>query len=315
MNYDSPESVAQWLASSPPFDRICAEFPEEWERVQNELAVALSSGRAEDVQSYLKRLSGPMPPARPQGRDRKALQAAVSQAVRHALASAAVKRHCISVATGIESGTVRFNLLNGLVAQWLLFSEGLVRKPVSLFWFRLIWLFVWQKRFLMPLVQPQGIYCFYSSQLISELAALIGSRSCLEIAAGDGTLSRFLSAAGVSITATDDYSWSHAVTYPAIVRKQDAKEALVVESPQVVICSWPPAGNRFERHVFRTRSVELYIVIGSTHRFAAGNWSAYEEQTAFRYEENPALGRLVVPPELDSAVYLFRRKEAKQDKA
>jgi hypothetical protein len=36
---------------------------------------------------------------------------------------------------------------------------------------------------------------------------LIGERECLEIAAGDGTLARFLEAEGVRITATDDHSW------------------------------------------------------------------------------------------------------------
>ena len=58
----------------------------------------------------------------------------------------------------------------------------------------------------MPLVQPKGIYCFYSKPLIQDLAALIGQRSCIEIAAGDGTLSRFLAAKGVDLTATDDHS-------------------------------------------------------------------------------------------------------------
>jgi hypothetical protein len=60
--------------------------------------------------------------------------------------------------------------------------------------------------------------------------------------------------------------------------------------------------------VFTTRSVELYIVIGSRHQFAAGNWATYEQQTTFELEESFELSRLVLPPELDAAVYLFRRK-------
>ena len=75
-----------------------------------------------------------------------------------------------------------------------------------------------------------------------------------------------------------------------------------------MLCSWPPANNDFERAVFNTRSVELYIVIGSRHQFAAGNWATYEQQTAFELEESLELSRLVLPPELDAAVYLFRRK-------
>jgi hypothetical protein len=229
------------------------------------------------------------------------------------MAHNAVKQHCVSVATGIECGKVRFNLLNGYVAQKLLFADGLERKPVSLFWFRLFWPLIWQKRLLMPLVQPQGIYCFYSKELLAALAELIGSRSCLEIAAGDGTLTRFLRNMGIQIQASDDYSWEHAVRYPEWVARRDAKESLRLHAPEVVVCSWPPAGNGFERQIFRTRSVQLYIVIGSRHRFAAGNWNDYQEQTAFNSEEMPTLSRLVLPPELDAAVYLFRRKGVSED--
>ena len=129
----------------------------------------------------------------------------------------------------------------------------------------------------------------------------------MEIAAGDGTLSRFLADAGVRVIATDDHSWSD-VCFPEAVIHQDAKAALKTREPQVVLCSWPPANNDFERAVFRTRSVELYIVIGSRHRFAAGNWAVYEEQTAFEFAEDPELSRLVLPPELEAAVYVFRRR-------
>jgi hypothetical protein len=139
---------------------------------------------------------------------------------------------------------------------------------------------------------------------------VIGDRSCLEIAAGDGTLSRFLRERGVPVTATDDHSWKHAVTFPADVIRQDAREALRAHSPSVVICSWPPAGNRFEQHVFRTRSVELYIVISSRHTFASGSWDDYRSQTGFEMEEDESLGALVLPPELESAVYVVRRRDA-----
>jgi hypothetical protein len=177
-----------------------------------------------------------------------------------------------------------------------------------MFWFRIFWPLIWQKRVLMPLVQPEGIYCFYSQALIAALAEIIGTQSCLEIAAGDGTLTRFLAQAGVRIKASDDYSWEGALRYPECVARQDAKEALRLHAPAAVICSWPPAGNSFERQVFRTRSVQLYIVIGSRHQFAAGNWGDYEQQTLFSFEEDTALSRLVLPPELDAGVYVFRRK-------
>ena len=168
---------------------------------------------------------------------------------------------------------------------------------------------LWQRRLLMPLVQPEGIYCFYSRQLVNALAALIVKRTCLEIAAGDGTLTRFLAGSGVRITATDDYSWKHEVKYPEFVVRKDAGEALREYAPEVVLCSWPPAGNAFEQQVFRTKSVQLYIVVSSRHRFAAGNWDDYQRQSAFERGEDEALSSSVLPPELDAAVYLFRRKE------
>jgi hypothetical protein len=276
--------------------------------VQVELGTVLAKGRPDELQAYLKRLS--VQEALPVGgsKNNKTAGSAVRQMIRFRMAHTAVKQHCISVASGLESGKVRFNLLNGLVAQRLLFVDGLERKPVSMFWFRLLWPLIWQKKFLMPLVQPEGIYCFYSKGLIAALAKKIGTRSCVEIAAGDGTLTRFLVQQGIQIQASDDYSWEHAVRYPEWVARLDAKEALRLHAPEVVICSWPPAGNSFERQVFRTRTVQLYVVIGSRHRFAAGNWNDYQEQSAFSFEEDSELSRLVLPPELDAAVYLFKRK-------
>jgi len=304
MNSDKAEKEVAWLQTSPLLSELCAAYPEEWETVQNQLAEVLGHGNPEELVSYLKRLShkGTISVKMKTG----ALP--VREMVRYQMAHAAVRQHCVSVASGVESGKVRFNLLNGLIAQKLLFSHDLERKPVSLFWFRLIWPLIWQKRFLMPLVQPKGIYCFYSQQLIEELSRIIGKRHCLEIAAGDGTLSCFLKQHGAQVTATDDYSWQHSVSYPEWVVKKDARDALSQYSPEVVICSWPPARNGFERQVFRTRSVRLYILITSRHQHAAGNWDTYREQQLFDMQEDALLSRLVLPPEVDAVVYLFSRK-------
>jgi hypothetical protein len=221
----------------------------------------------------------------------------------------AVNQAYLAASTGITKGTIRFNLANGYLMQKLLFADDLQRKPVSLFWFRLIWPLLGQRKLLMPLVRPQGIYCFYSAKLITRLAAMIGDRPCLEIGAGDGTLSQFLSAAGVQIKATDDHSWGEIVTYPGTVLRQSASKALKLHQPQVVVCSWPPAGNSFEQHVFTTTSVQTYIVIGSRHESAASDWAAYRRQDAFALAENTALSRMVLPPENGGAVHIFQRKQ------
>jgi hypothetical protein len=125
---------------------------------------------------------------------------------------------------------------------------------------------------------------------------------------GDGTLSRFLADVGVHITATDDYSWKHAIDYPKTVKRLDAKEALDQYQPWAVISSWPPPSNRFERYVFSAKSVELYLVIGSRYHFASGNWEAYKSQDKFELSHDVRLSTCVLPPELESDVLIFRRK-------
>lgn len=300
----SPAEILAWLATRPSLAALCETFPEEWDTVRNEIAAAVAG----QDQGRLHRLLQPvkMPGAGFRKSDPSRL---VRAEIRRRMALLEVERRSLALAAGkTNDGKIKFNLLNGFVAQRILFKRDFERKPVSIFWFRLLWPLVWQKRFLMPLVKQRGIYCFYSSALISRLADEIGKHRCLEIAAGDGTLTRFLREAGADIRATDDHSWQHDVRYPDSVLRMDAKSALEHFSPEVVVCSWPPAGNDFERQVFRTRSVSTYIVIVSRQRTASGNWSEYEGQNDFDFAEDPSLSRLVLPPELGSAVYVFRRK-------
>ena len=279
--------------AQPTLKEMREAHPDEWEQVRKEIARVVDTGDPEQLKAYAQGIS------RGGGSE-----------VKRAMAAEALRKLCVSAATGVKSGKVRFNLWNGWLAQRLLFKgKGLERKPVSLPAFSLVWPLLTQKSFLMPLVERKGIYCFYSRRLIKELAKMIGERKTLEIAAGDGTLSRFLAAEGVDVTATDDRSWSHSIDFPDDVLDEDAVTALRNHEPQVVVCSWPPAGNPFEHAVFATRSVELYVVIASQHAFASGNWSAYEKQRDFTYEQDPTLSKLVLPPELEGAVYVFRRKE------
>jgi len=305
------EEVLEWLRGGPSLAELKARFPAEWEAVADELAAIFAGGKPEQLQAYMTDLATPLA-AQPnrvgqRPNQQKLEAAAITRLIRRRMAHLALKGYVLSAAAGGKHGKIRFNWFNGFVAQKLLFARELERKPVSPFWFRLLWPLVWQKALLMPLVEAKGIYCFYSKPLIEALARLIGGRECLEIAAGDGTLSRFLAAEGVKATATDDYSWKHAVSYPESVLKMDAAQALRKFKPAVVICSWPPANNGFERLVFTQPGVELYIVIGSRHTFASGNWADYRAQTTFELEEDTRLGRGVLPPELGGTVYLFRK--------
>lgn len=276
--------------------------------MQQEIAGIVQRGVAQELKDYLQRVAAPLSSA---GKRQQNQQTMLSHYVRSRIAHESVKKLCLSTLaadTGASKGKLRFNLWNGFIAQKLLFERDLIRKPAALFWFKLFWPLVWQRKRLMSLVQPRGIYCFYSRELIGELTKLIAGRSCLEIGAGDGTLTKFLNNQGVEIIATDNYGWSKAVKYPEWVIKMDAREALGKYAPEVVICSWPPAQNDFEKFVFSTPSVQLYIVIGSRHTFAFGNWKDYKLQSKFTLEEDKKLAKLLLPPELESAVYIFKRK-------
>jgi hypothetical protein len=306
------EKSLVWLKSNPSLEELCAKYPEDWQVVQQEVSSIVVRGVAEELKAYLDQAAKPAVLGNsPLGGRQASLEVKLSAFVRSRMAREAIKKLCLTTLasdTGVKKGKLRFNLLNGYIIQKLLFTKGLERKPASLFWFKLFWPLVWQKKRLMALVQPRGIYCFYSRELIEALTKMVASRSCLEIGAGDGTLTRFLVGNGVQMTASDSHEWSNVVAYPDWVAKLDAREALSTYAPEVVICSWPPSENVFERYVFNTPSVQLYIVIGSQHHFAFGNWKDYRQQTTFTLEEDKQLGSLLLPPELGSAVYIFRRK-------
>ena len=296
--------VMAWLQANPSLEDLVKAHPDQWQRVQRDVGALIERDDADEITAYITRVSQPQAPL--PGRTRSARER-LNDEIRRQMTIHLLKQAILSSSTGVPEGSIRFNLLNGWLAQRLLFRRDLERKPVSLRRFRLTWPLLGQRRLLMPLVQPKGIWCFYSRPLIDRLADLIGHRCCLEIAAGDGTLSRFLADAGVRITATDDYSWSDSITFPDTVLQQDARTALRTYHPEVVICSWPPAGNPFEQYVFTTTSVQQYIVIGSAHEASTGNWTTYRQQTAFDLEHDDRLSKLVLPPEISHAVYVFTR--------
>lgn len=305
----TPQDIVRWLATRPKLMDLCNEFPEQWEIAQQQLNEVITTGSPEDLRRLTEN-----PPEWPRHRKgfrqevlTKAMWEATYRQVRYQMICLAVKDCSLSLASGNARGKVRFNFWNGGLAQWLLFSRGLERKMVSLRLFRLIWPLLGQRELLMPLVSSKGIYCFYSRDFVRTLAKLIGPRKTLEIGAGDGTLTRFLKGCGVKVTATDDYSWGHRIMYPSDVVKCDAVSALERYAPEVVVCSWPPAENPFEHHIFQTSSVQLYIMIGSQYQVASGSWGAYSEQENFEMVEAAELAKMLIPPELGSAVYLFTR--------
>lgn len=297
---------------SASLERLRADYPQDWARVSEALLSALQSGRAEEVSAWIGAVRSEADHWRGRvraSRDNATVaSAALPFLVRERMAKLAIEKTAFALAARQTSGIVRLDLWSGLLVQKLFFERGLERKPVSLAAFRLLWPLVRRKRIVMPLVNGRGIYCFYSRPLVRELAALAAGRECLELGAGDGTLARFLAAEGVTVHATDDGSWSHVVRTGAAVEKLEARQALHRHPAEVVLCSWPPPGNRFERQVFQTPSVKLYVVMGSRHRFASGDWEAYENQGGFDWGVDERLSALLLPPELDPVVLVFRRR-------
>ena len=312
-------------ADQATLEELQARYPADWTAVGARLVAASETRRPEVMAAFLRQAADEDRPWRARlqkGRGgAKDLPVVLRHLARARMAKLAAEQVLAAAAVVLATKgegrrgegataakTARLGWWSGILIQRLLFARELQRKPASLTAFRWLWPLVGRRRLLMPLVQPKGIYCFYSRELIAALAALIAGRACLELAAGDGTLARFLAAAGVPVRAVDDRSWAHAIAYPAEVEALDAVSALARERPEVVICSFPPPGNTFEREIFRTREVDLYVVITTRHRFAAGDWAAYEQQRAFEWEADARLSRLVLPPEVDPAVLVFRRR-------
>ncbi|WP_269531452.1 hypothetical protein [Chitinimonas sp. BJYL2] len=312
-HHHTASDLLAWLASKPGLVALCEACPDDWAQVQQELAGVFERRDPAELKAVAERAAARLqaaPNFLSGERDGRAFAALVQQQVRQRMTDLAIRQYAFASATGVHSGKARFNFYNGFVLQRLLFAGGLKRKPVGLRVFHLVWPLITQKRLLMPLVEKRGIYCFFSRELIAALAQIIGTRTCSELAAGDGTLSRFLRAAGVDVRASDDGSWS-AQTHPSDdVARLDAVDALRQQQPEVAICCWPPANNRFERQVFRTRSVQTYIVIGSRSQFMTGNWADYRSQTLFDMQAREDLARLVLPPGLGAMVWVFERRVA-----
>ncbi|NQX48194.1 SAM-dependent methyltransferase [Paenibacillus tritici] len=291
---------------------LLSEYPEYKDEVLLEINAISSRGRSNLIQHSLRKYTSSATIAKNKivksGFNQTTINTFLPHIIKARFAIYLIEQLQFAVSSETSAGPVRFNLWDGFILQRLLFREKLVRKPVSLILFRVFWKLIINPKILMPLVNKQGIYCFYSKPLIKQLSALIGDRECLEIAAGDGTLTGFLNDNGTPCTATDDYSWAHYISYPAHVVRADAKTALNRYAPKVVICSWPVPGNPYEKHVFHSGSVEMYIVIGTRDPAITGDFDSYYNAKDFDMELNEELSRLILPPSEDNAVYIFTRK-------
>jgi hypothetical protein len=304
------EAYRAFLSRNLPLKDLRERHPMIWDRAKEDLAAVFASGSLDSITASVGAAQAAHERIMKSGMNTQVLSGAFPQIVKTRMMVLALQNQYMAARTGAK-GRVRFNLWNGAILQKVLFTGGgFTRKPVSLALYSLAWPLITQKRYLMPLLYKKGIYCFYSRRFVQGLARMVEGAECLEIGAGDGTLARFLSGAGVKIRATDDRSWSHYIAYPDSVENMEARAALETYSPAVVICSWPPPGNGFERAVFRTRSVRTYVAIGSVNAYASGDRAAYGEAAGFTMTDDSVLARLLLPREIGHAVYVFRRSAA-----
>jgi hypothetical protein len=299
-----PTQILDWLARDPSLEQLAEQFPAQWQRLSRD-AAAHGTRSDDDLRRFVLQSLKPVSNKADHSRPRREI---VEDEIRRRMMLEMLRQRDLAAETGRNAGVLRFNRFNGSIAQRLFFDHGLVRKPVSIAAYRVLWPILWQRRLLMPLVRSRGIYAFYSSRFVRQLARIIGDRPCLEIAAGDGTLARFLNGAGASVVATDDYSWNRYIAFdPTQVMRVDARKALRQHEPKVVVCAWPPPSNTFEQAVFLTASVDTYVVITSRSRADASNWDAYEAQSAFTMHCDKRLSRTILPGGR-STVLVFQRK-------
>ncbi|MEI6808284.1 MAG: SAM-dependent methyltransferase [bacterium] len=315
MKTDILAEYQQVVAGSFSLHRLKERFPEQWDAISRELTPLCEPEESRKLASAMQRISMAADAYHSRVKKSRGNLAVIKTAfpfvIRHQMIRLwLTNAYLLSVSDYGKEGKARLSLWDGFIIQRLLFRQGLERKPVSMAWFKIVWALVRRKQrgLMLYLVQQKGIYCFYSDKLVKALAGLIENRPCMEIAAGDGTLTRFLRQEGVSVRATDNHAWTRDIDYPDFVEKLDAESALRKYAPAVVLCSWPPAGNNFEKSVFASSSVKLYIVIVSRKAFASGNWEVYKKQLEFEWQEDPVLSGLLLPPEVDGAVLVFRRK-------
>ena len=306
---DDPLKLARWLEGQPSLEELQRIFPHDWAVAQEELADAIRDKSHGRLDALLRPKLAHPPPRGQQSlsSSRRDAQELLRQLVRRRMATLAIERYLKD--SLISENKRNLPITDRFIFRRLFFDKDYNRKLVSNVGYRTLWPLVRRPNLLLPLAEAHGIYCFFSKRLIAGICKLVNGRPCIEIASGDGALSRFMRARGVAVTAFDNYSWAHKITYPPDVVKCDAATAVRLHSPEVVICSWPPAKNSFEREVFRSRSVSRYIVIGSEHKFAFGNWKIYRSQRDFSMQKEVQLSRYLLPPEFGSAVYVFDRKD------
>lgn len=133
----------------------------------------------------------------------------------------------------------------------------------------------------------------YIKSLASSISIILTGDLVLEVCAGDGALTRWLSKYGVNIRATDDLSWGKnnptpskaaCVVNPIFpVEELDAIEAIRKYSPRMVITSWIPYGSDLDIRILREKP-EFLIIIGEGEGGCTGSSDFWKEYPSLGYK-------------------------------
>jgi hypothetical protein len=300
------------LGQGQTLEALARQYPDDWDTVRAQTTALIKDGNAALLKSHLQKTKSVQDHWVQKIKAARAEPRVAREGLRHLVRTRmtmmTIDRQLRAALARPQTTGDRPRRFDMWVAERLCFTRQRARKAVGAKWFKFWWSKLRGQGAIIAGLQKLGLYAVYSTDLISELKTLIAGRRCSELAAGDGTLAHLLTQAGVQVQASDDQSWGDKLRYPSWVEVSDAVTALRRQTPEAVVCSWPPPDNSFEAEIFKTPSVDLYVVIGSKHRYACGNWDSYDAQREFEWGIDERLSALVMPPGLDAAVLVFRRR-------
>jgi hypothetical protein len=295
-------------------NEVAGMFPDEWQNIEKQLEVLFSSNDPNKINDYVNKVKRVTEQwkirAAKSGNNPSMVRMAFPYLLRGKIVFMAMEEHMQGILRKAnESRKDTLGFFSSLIVHRVMRLTELTRRPLALGFLNRCWRFVADKRTALALLGKKGMYCVYTKEFVALLKKELKGRRVLEIGAGNGLMARFLKQEGVDIVATDDYSWLDKIVYGDNVEKLAAADALAQHQPEVVLVSWPPPNNDFEKHVFKTPSVKTYIVVGCSLEAATGNRKSYSAaEKIFRLERSEVLAAALFPAEIKSEVLIFNRK-------
>ncbi len=115
----------------------------------------------------------------------------------------------------------------------------------------------------------------FVESLAEEIRKLGINGPIVEVCAGNGKLSYWLSQSGIPVTGTDNYSYKGIKRNAKHVKRLSHKQALKRYNPELVIGCWLPGGG-IELDVLDYPSVKHYLDIGEGRGGCTGDEGIYE---------------------------------------